>query len=36
MKRKLIAYWICTVIIALCIGSGGAAQLCACSRTSTG
>jgi DoxX-like protein len=26
MKRKLIAYWICTVVIALCIGSGGAAQ----------
>src|SRR5579864_3435459 len=26
MKRKLIAYWSCTVVIALCIGSGGAAQ----------
>jgi hypothetical protein len=26
MKRKVIAYWICTVFIALCIGSGGAAQ----------
>jgi hypothetical protein len=26
MKPKLIAYWICTVFIALCIGSGGAAQ----------
>jgi hypothetical protein len=26
MKRKAIAYWICTVVIALCIGSGGAAQ----------
>jgi hypothetical protein len=26
MKRKLIAYWVCTVVIALCIGSGGAAQ----------
>jgi len=26
MKRKLVAYWICTVIIALLIGSGGAAQ----------
>jgi len=26
MKRKVIAYWICTVVIALCIGSGGAAQ----------
>jgi DoxX-like family len=27
MKRKMIAYWICTVVIALCIGSGGAAQV---------
>lgn len=27
MKRKLIAYWSCTVVIALCIGSGGAAQV---------
>ncbi|HEY5243440.1 MAG TPA: DoxX family protein [Polyangiaceae bacterium] len=26
MKKKLIAYWVCTGIIALCIGSGGAAQ----------
>jgi hypothetical protein len=26
MKWKLIAYWICTVVIAVCIGSGGAAQ----------
>jgi hypothetical protein len=26
MKGKATAYWICTVIIALCIGSGGAAQ----------
>ena len=26
MTRKVIAYWICTVFIALCIGSGGAAQ----------
>ena len=26
MKGKLIAYWICTVVIALLIGSGGAAQ----------
>jgi hypothetical protein len=26
MKAKVIAYWICTVVIALCIGSGGAAQ----------
>src|SRR5580658_4849834 len=26
MKRKVTAYWICTVVIALCIGSGGAAQ----------
>ena len=26
MKRKVIAYWVCTGIIALCIGSGGAAQ----------
>jgi hypothetical protein len=27
MKQKLIAYWICTVVIALCIGSGGLAQV---------
>src|SRR6202161_4748135 len=27
MKRKPIAYWICTVVIALCIGSGGVAQV---------
>ncbi len=27
MKRKTIAYWICTLIIALCIGSGGLAQV---------
>jgi DoxX-like protein len=27
MKRNLIAYWICTVVIALCIGAGGAAQV---------
>ena len=26
MKGKIIAYWICTALIALCIGSGGAAQ----------
>jgi hypothetical protein len=26
MKGKIIAYWICTVVIGLCIGSGGAAQ----------
>jgi hypothetical protein len=26
MRGKVIAYWICTVLIALCIGSGGAAQ----------
>ena|SRR5580658_8519035 len=26
MKRKLIAYWICTVVIALTIGTGGAAM----------
>ena len=26
MKRRMIAYWICTFVIALCIGSGGAAQ----------
>jgi hypothetical protein len=26
MKGKTIAYWICTVVIAVCIGSGGAAQ----------
>ena len=27
MKWKLIAYWICTGIIALCIGSGGLLQV---------
>jgi hypothetical protein len=27
MKGKLIAYWICTVVIALFIGSGGVAQV---------
>jgi len=27
MKRKMIGYWICTVVVALCIGSGGAAQV---------
>jgi hypothetical protein len=27
MKNKVIAYWVCTVVIALCIGSGGAAQV---------
>ncbi len=27
MKQKMIGYWICTVVIALCIGSGGAAQV---------
>jgi hypothetical protein len=27
MKRKVVAYWICTVIVAVCIGSGGAAQV---------
>jgi hypothetical protein len=26
MKRKVIAYWACTVLVALCIGSGGVAQ----------
>src|ERR1700722_13799438 len=26
MKAKVIGYWICTVLIAFCIGSGGAAQ----------
>jgi hypothetical protein len=26
MKAKVIAYWICTGVIALCIGAGGAAQ----------
>jgi DoxX-like family len=26
MKWKVIAYWICTVVIAVCIGSGGVAQ----------
>ena len=26
MKWKMIAYWICTVVIVLCIGAGGAAQ----------
>jgi hypothetical protein len=26
MKGRSIAYWICTVVIALAIGSGGAAQ----------
>jgi hypothetical protein len=27
MKGKLIAYWICTIVIALLIGSGGVAQV---------
>ena len=27
MKRKPIGYWICTAVIALCIGSGGLAQV---------
>jgi hypothetical protein len=27
MKGKVIAYWICTAVIALCIGSGGLAQV---------
>jgi len=27
MKGKVIAYWICTGIIAFCIGSGGVAQV---------
>jgi hypothetical protein len=27
MKAKRIAYWICTVVIAVCIGSGGVAQV---------
>jgi hypothetical protein len=27
MKPKVIAYWICTVIVALCIGAGGLAQV---------
>ncbi len=26
MKRNLVAYWICTVVVALLIGSGGVAQ----------
>jgi hypothetical protein len=26
MKPKVIAYWTCTAVIALCIGSGGLAQ----------
>jgi hypothetical protein len=26
MKRKVVAYWVCTAIIGLCIGSGGVAQ----------
>jgi hypothetical protein len=26
MKGRAIAYWTCTAVIALCIGSGGAAQ----------
>lgn len=26
MKSKIIGYWVCTVLIALTIGSGGAAQ----------
>ncbi len=26
MKAKLIAYWVCTVVIAFCIGSGGLAM----------
>ncbi len=26
MKWKVIAYWTCTVVIAFCIGTGGAAQ----------
>ena len=26
MKRKIVAYWVCTVIVAFCIGTGGAAQ----------
>jgi hypothetical protein len=26
MKAKVIAYWVCTVVIALTIGSGGAAM----------
>jgi hypothetical protein len=26
MKTKVIAYWICTAVIVLCIGAGGAAQ----------
>jgi hypothetical protein len=26
MKRKMIAYWVCTTVIAVCIGSGGLAQ----------
>ena len=27
MKPKAIAYWVCTVVIALCIGAGGLAQV---------
>ncbi|HEY6458605.1 MAG TPA: DoxX family protein [Polyangiaceae bacterium] len=27
MKPKVIAYWLCTAVIALCIGSGGLAQV---------
>jgi shikimate 5-dehydrogenase len=26
MKGRMTAYWVCTAIIVLCIGSGGAAQ----------
>jgi len=26
MKRKLVAYWVCTAVIGLCIGAGGLAQ----------
>src|SRR5262245_13744855 len=27
MKLKSISYWVCTAIVAFCIGSGGAAEL---------
>ncbi len=36
MKRRVIAYWICTAVIALCIGSGGLAQVLRASQTVDG
>ena len=36
MKGRTIAYWICTVVIAVCIGSGGAAQVFRVSQTVQG